>query len=38
MKVIEGWFNIIAPASKGLAVLKDELDTLKAKNWQEIHT
>ena len=38
MKVIEGWFNILAPAGKGLAVLKGELDTLKAKNWQEIHT
>lgn len=38
MKVIAEWFNIIAPAGKGLAVLKDELDTLKAKNWQEIHT
>ena len=38
VKEIEGWFNIIAPAGKGLAVLKDELDTLKAKNWQEIHT
>ena len=38
MKEIEGWFNIIAPAGKGLAVLKDELDTLKTKNWQEIHT
>ena len=31
-KVIEGWFNIIAPAGKQLAVLKDELDTLKRKN------
>lgn len=38
MKVIEGWFNIIAPAGKRLAVLKDELDTLKTKNWQEIHS
>lgn len=38
MKVIDGWFNIIAPADKGLSVLKDELGTLKAKNWQEIHT
>jgi hypothetical protein len=37
MKEIEGWFNIIAPAGKKLAVLKEELDTLKAKNWQEIH-
>lgn len=38
MKVIEGWFNIIAPAGKRLAILKDELDTLKRKNWQEIHS
>lgn len=38
MQVIGGWFNIIAPAGKGLAVLKDELDTLKAKNWREIHS
>lgn len=38
MKVIEGWFNIIAPARKRLAVLKDELDTLKTKKWQEIHS
>ncbi len=37
MNVIEGWFNVIAPAGKGLAVLKQELDTLKNKNWQEIH-
>jgi hypothetical protein len=34
---IERWFNIIAPAGKSLAVLKDELGTLKGKNWQEIH-
>jgi hypothetical protein len=38
MKVIESWFNIIAPAGKQLAVLKDELNTLKNKKWQEIHT
>ena len=38
MKVIEGWFNIISPAGKRLAVLKDELYTLKTKNWQEIHS
>ena len=37
MKVIDGWFNIISPAGKQLAVLKDELDTLKSKRWQEIH-
>jgi hypothetical protein len=36
-KVIAGWFNIIAPAGKGLDVLKQELDTLKNKNWREIH-
>ena len=37
-KVIEGWFNIIAPAEKRLAVLHEELDTLKRKNWEEIHS
>ena len=36
-KVIAGWFNIIAPSDKGLDVLKEELDILKKKNWQEIH-
>jgi len=36
-KVIAGWFNIIAPSGKGLDILKEELDTLKKKNWQEIH-
>jgi hypothetical protein len=38
LEMIEGWFNVIAPAGKGLAVLKDELYTLKQKNWQEIHS
>jgi hypothetical protein len=38
MKVIEGWFNIIAPAKKPLTVLREELDTLKSKNWEEIHS
>jgi hypothetical protein len=38
MRVIEGWFNIIAPHGKQLAVLKEELETLKSKRWQEIHT
>ena len=37
MKTIEGWFNIISPAGKPLSVLKEELLTLKNKNWQEIH-
>jgi hypothetical protein len=36
-KVIDGWFNIIAPSGKGLDILKEELDTLRKKNWQEIH-
>jgi hypothetical protein len=36
-KVIAGWFNIIAPSGKGLDILKKELDTLRKKNWQEIH-
>jgi hypothetical protein len=37
IKEIENWFNVIAPAGKKLADLKNELDTLKDKNWQEIH-
>ena len=37
-EVIEGWFNIISPSGKKLVVLRDELDTLKSKNWQEIHS
>lgn len=37
MKVVEGWFNVIAPRGKKLSVLKDELSTLRGKNWAEIH-
>ncbi len=37
IRVIESWFNIIAPANKGLKTLKEELNILKDKNWQEIH-
>jgi hypothetical protein len=37
-KVIDTWFNIIAPAKKGLAVLRHELDTLTKKKWEEIHS
>jgi hypothetical protein len=37
-KVVEGWFNVIAPAGKRLAVLRKELETLKGKNWQEIQS
>lgn len=36
--IIQNWFNIIAPAGKGLSVLHDELDTLKKKNWKGIHS
>ena len=38
MEIIEGWFNVIAPAGKKLSVLKEELNTLKNKGWREIHT
>ncbi len=37
LRMIEGWFNVIAPARKRLGVLRSELDTLKGKNWGEIH-
>mgnify|MGYP001012695047 CR=1 FL=1 len=37
-KVIENWFNVITPREKKLTTLKDELDILKQKNWQKIHT
>jgi len=37
LRVIESWFNVIAPARKRLSVLKSELETLKRKNWGEIH-
>ncbi len=36
--VVEGWLNVIAPAEKRLAVLREELDTLKRKKWEEIHS
>lgn len=38
IKVIQGWFNVIAPVGKELAVLHDELDILKKKNWQRIYS
>lgn len=37
-EVVENWFNVIAPAKKGLAVLRDELRTLQNKEWEEIHS
>jgi len=36
-KAIKSWFNIITPANGALAILRRELDTLKNKDWQEIH-
>ncbi len=33
---IEDWFDIISPNGKSIAELKDELDALANKNWQEI--
>jgi len=38
LDTIEGWFNVIAPAKKGLSVLKSEMGTLKRKKWEEIHS
>lgn len=35
-KEIEGWFNVIAPAKKKLAALRQELKTLRDKPWPEI--
>ncbi|MGC8623744.1 MAG: hypothetical protein ACP5VQ_00575 [Phycisphaerae bacterium] len=32
---IAGWFDVIAPDGKELNILKDELNKLKNKNWQE---
>jgi len=33
---IEEWFNIIAPKTKELSILKNELSELKNKNWKNI--
>lgn len=38
IETIESWFNVISPPDKKLCVLKEELNTLKNKNWSEIHT
>ena len=38
IKAIETWFNVIAPARKTLVMLRGELDALKSKNWEEIHS
>ncbi|MBI5970741.1 MAG: hypothetical protein HY884_06265 [Deltaproteobacteria bacterium] len=36
-KKVESWFNVIAPRSKTLKLLRAELRGLAGKNWQEIH-
>jgi hypothetical protein len=33
---IESWFNIISPKNKELAVLRNELEILRKKNWTDI--
>ena len=33
---IESWFNVITPAGKSLATLREELAILRAKNWKGI--
>jgi hypothetical protein len=33
-RIIEGWFNVIAPPKKGLAVLREDLRILKSKQWE----
>jgi len=37
-QTIEGWFNVVAPAQKSIAMLRSELKTLKNKNWRRIHS
>jgi hypothetical protein len=36
LPTVESWFNVISPSQKSLTILKDELDELKNKNWQNI--
>lgn len=36
LTTVESWFNVISPSQKSLTILKDELDELKNKNWQNI--
>lgn len=33
---VKKWFNVIAPASKNIYELRDEIMTLKTKSWKEI--
>lgn len=36
LAMVESWFNVISPSQKSLTILKDELEELKNKNWQNI--
>ena len=36
LAIIENWFNVISPSKKSITMLKDELEELKNKNWQNI--
>lgn len=36
LATVESWFNVISPSQKNLTILKDELEELKNKNWQNI--
>lgn len=36
LAIVESWFNVISPNQKSLTILKDELEELKNKNWQNI--
>lgn len=36
LETVESWFNVISPNQKSLTILKNELEELKNKNWQNI--
>lgn len=36
LATVESWFNVISPSQKSLTILKEELEELKNKNWQNI--
>lgn len=38
LATVERWFKVISPSQKSLTILKDELEELKNKNWQNILT
>jgi hypothetical protein len=36
ISIVESWFNVISPSKKSLAILNNELEELKNKNWKTI--